>query len=78
MKYPYHFYTYGSRVKGTAKKYSDLDLCYKEEIDCYEVEEVKDKLEKSDLSFIVKVVGWNNIRHFFQKSIEKDLTLVIK
>ncbi|CAI2163584.1 2059_t:CDS:10 [Funneliformis geosporum] len=27
-KYPYHFYAYGSRVKGTARKYSDLDLCY--------------------------------------------------
>ena len=31
-KYPYKFYAYGSRVKGTAKKYSDLDLCYQEEI----------------------------------------------
>ena len=31
-KYPYQFYAYGSRVKGKSKKYSDLDLCYREEI----------------------------------------------
>jgi len=31
-KYPYKFYAYGSRVKGTARKYSDLDLCYKGDI----------------------------------------------
>ncbi|CAI2183034.1 2347_t:CDS:10 [Funneliformis geosporum] len=31
-KYPYHFYAYGSRVKGTARKFSDLDICYQEEI----------------------------------------------
>jgi uncharacterized protein len=31
-KYPYKFYAYGSRVKGTARKYSDLDLCFQEDI----------------------------------------------
>ena len=31
-KYPYSFYAYGSRVKGKAEKYSDLDLCYQTEI----------------------------------------------
>ena len=31
-KYPYQFYAFGSRVKGKQKKYSDLDLCYKDAI----------------------------------------------
>jgi len=31
-KYPHKFYAYGSRAKGTAKKYSDLDLCFREKI----------------------------------------------
>ena len=31
-KYPYQFYTYGSRVKGTARQFSDLDLCYLEKV----------------------------------------------
>jgi uncharacterized protein len=31
-KYPYKFYAYGSRTKNQAQEYSDLDLCYQEEI----------------------------------------------
>jgi len=31
-KYPYSFYAYGSRVKGTAHRFSDLDICYQEEM----------------------------------------------
>ncbi len=31
-KYSRKFYVYGSRVKGTAGKYSDLDLCFQEKI----------------------------------------------
>jgi uncharacterized protein len=57
QKYPYKFYAYGSRVKGTAKKYSDLDLCYQDDIAGYEVEEIKEQLEKSDLSFVVELVS---------------------
>jgi len=57
QKYPYKFYAYGSRVKGTARKYSDLDLCYQEDIAGYEVEEIKEQLEKSDLSFVVELVN---------------------
>lgn len=56
-KYPYRFFAYGSRVKGTAKKYSDLDLCYQDDIAGYKVEEIKELLEKSDLSFIVELVS---------------------
>lgn len=55
-KYPYQFYAYGSRVKGKAKKYSDLDLCYRENIPSYKVVELEEELENSDLSFIVELV----------------------
>ena len=40
-KYPYKFYAYGSRVKGTARKFSDLDLCYQAEIPSCDVTEIK-------------------------------------
>jgi predicted nucleotidyltransferase len=30
--YPYDFYVFGSRVKGTHRKLSDLDLCIKTSI----------------------------------------------
>ena len=56
-KYPYHFYAYGSRVKGTARKYSDLDLCYQEEIPSYVLVKIENELEESDLPFIVELVN---------------------
>ena len=56
-KYPCHFYAYGSRVKGTARKYSDLDLCYQENIPSYKVVELEEELEKSDLPFMVELVS---------------------
>ena len=56
-KYPYSFYAYGSRVKGTARKYSDLDLCYQENIPNYKVVEIEEELENSDLPFVVELVN---------------------
>jgi uncharacterized protein len=56
-KYPYKFYAYGSRVKGTARKFSDLDLCYQENIPDSLVFEIKDELTESNLPFIVELVN---------------------
>jgi len=56
-KYPYHFYAYGSRVKGTNRKFSDLDVCYQEEIPSYKLVEIEEELENSDLPFIVELVS---------------------
>ena len=56
-KYPYKFYAYGSRVKGTARKFSDLDLCYQENIPSYKVVEIEGKLEESDLPFRIELVN---------------------
>ncbi|RHZ35268.1 nucleotidyltransferase family protein [endosymbiont GvMRE of Glomus versiforme] len=72
-KYPYRFYAYGSRTKGTARKYSDLDLCYQEEIPSYVLIEIKKDLEESNLPFIVELVNWKYMRPTFQKMIKKDL-----
>src|SRR3954453_17546220 len=75
-KYPYHFYAYGSRAKGTARKFSDLDLCYQGNIPSYKVVEIEEKLENSDLPFMVELVSWDNISSIRQKNIQKDLTLI--
>jgi uncharacterized protein len=56
-KYPYTFYAYGSRVKGTAQKFSDLDLCYREEIPLSVLGEIREELENSGLPFIVELVN---------------------
>jgi len=74
-KYPYHFYAYGSRVKGTARKYSDLDLCYYD-IPDLTVGDIREELEKSDLPFMVELVNWKRMRPAFQKMIKKDLVLI--
>ena len=72
-KYPYNFYAYGSRVTGKNRKYSDLDLCYKEEIPTKIILDIKEELEESDIPFRVDLVYWDDMPEGFQKLIEKDL-----
>lgn len=75
-KHPYQFYAYGSRVKGTAREFSDLDLCYYDDIDHKIIFEIKEELEESNLPFVVELVKWSNMRPFFQKNIKKDLVKI--
>ncbi|CAG8576920.1 3639_t:CDS:2, partial [Scutellospora calospora] len=56
-KHPYQFYAYGSRVKGTTHRTSDLDLCYQEDIPDSLVFEIKDEFTESNLPFIVELVN---------------------
>ena len=73
-KYPYQFYAYGSRVKNQAKKYSDLDLCYQEQIPWNILSRIKGELEGSNLPFKVDLVYWEWMSPEFQKLISQDLT----
>lgn len=72
-KYPYQFYAFGSRVKGKQKKYSDLDLCYKDNIPDAVITKIYEDFEMSDLPFKVELLSWHRCDPDFQKSIEKDL-----
>jgi len=72
-KYPYTFYAYGSRVRGEAKKYSDLDLCYREEIPWNVLSHIQEDLEESDLPFKVDLVFWELMGSEFQELIKDDL-----
>jgi len=56
-KYPYRFYAYGSRAKKTARKFSDLDLCYQEEIPLSVISQLREELEESNLPFAVDLVN---------------------
>ena len=73
QKYPYRFYAYGSRAKGKNRKYSDLDLCYKDDIPTKVILDIQEELEESDLPFRVDLVFWESMSSGFQKLIEKDL-----
>ena len=72
-KYTYVFYAYGSRVKGTAKKYSDLDLCYQKEIPLSVISQLREEFTESNLPFEVELVAWKHMRPTFQELISKDL-----
>ena len=72
-KYPYTFYAYGSRVKGTGRKYSDLDLCYREEIPWNVLSHIQEDLEESDLPFKVDLIFWELMGSEFQELIKDDL-----
>ena len=76
-KHPYAFYVYGSRAKEKARKNSDLDLCYKEEIPGKVIFKIKEELEESDLPFKVDIVSWERMSPTFQKLIEKNLKPIV-
>jgi predicted nucleotidyltransferase len=73
MKYPVTFYAFGSRVKGTARPLSDLDLCIKDPIHKSVLVKILEEFEESDLPFKVDIILWSEISENFQKQIEKDL-----
>lgn len=75
-KYPYTFYAYGSRTKGNARKFSDLDLCYQENIPRQVIYQIQEELEESNLPFIVELVNWKHMRTEFREFIRSDLTLI--
>ena len=63
---------FGSRIKGTSKRFSDLDLCLKAPISDYEYELLKEAFEKSDLPFKVDLVDYSKIDGSFKKIIDQE------
>jgi predicted nucleotidyltransferase len=63
---------FGSRIQGTAKPWSDLDLAIKAEsaLDWKLLAEIKDAFQESELPFRVDVMDWNDITDAFRKAIE--------
>ncbi|MCE5319391.1 MAG: nucleotidyltransferase domain-containing protein [Parachlamydia sp.] len=72
--YPFHFYAFGSRVKGTNKTFSDLDICSMDDIPELTKFYLKEAFEDSNLPFKVDILEWNKISKDFQNIIKQDLT----
>lgn len=72
-KYPYQFYAFGSRVKGTHRKLSDLDLCYKNNIPLRELRKISDEFSDSDLPFKIDIVNFNRCSPEFKALIQKEM-----
>lgn len=69
---------FGSRIKGTAAKYSDLDLvCVGEEKLAFRaLSKISDAFEESDLPFRVDILDWNAITPEFQKIIGNSYEVI--
>lgn len=77
-KYPYEFYVFGSRIKGKAEKFSDLDLAYKEDIAIQDLSDLREKLEESDLPFHVDLINLNEVSNDFAELVRRDMQLFPK
>ena len=66
---------FGSRVAGTAKHYSDLDLALigHREIDWDTLRQLREAFEESDLPFRVDVIDWHAISEGFRKGSRAGL-----
>ena len=72
-RFPYTFYLFGSRAKGTARRLSDLDICFFEEIPESSLLTLEDNFENSELPFTVDIVNWKRCSFEFKAVIKKDL-----
>ncbi|MBS0186193.1 MAG: nucleotidyltransferase domain-containing protein [Proteobacteria bacterium] len=72
-RYPYNFYAFGSRVNGNPRRFSDLDICFMDNILWNIRAHLDEDFEESDLPFKVDVVAWQSCSKDFQQAIQKDL-----
>jgi uncharacterized protein len=61
------FYAFGSRVNGTNKKYSDLDICSQGKLERKSVLKLKDDFYESDLPFKVDFLAKDDLLKIYGK-----------
>jgi type I restriction enzyme S subunit len=69
---------FGSRVNGTAKKSSDLDLVIvgTNKLDFKTLGNLRELFMASDLPFSVDILDWHSLAESFRKNIEKDFLVL--
>ena len=69
---------FGSRVKGGAKKYSDIDLAIvgKNALDRSRLNRLEEAFENSDLPIRVDILDWHAISQSFQQLIERQFEVI--
>ena len=68
---------YGSRVKGSNKQYSDLDVCLKDSITDYGYELLVEAFENSDLPFKIDLSEYQKLSDDFKKVIDANSILLV-
>jgi len=66
-------FIYGSRVQGKARKYSDVDIALKGEIEFKDLLKVKALFEDSTFPYKVDIVDLDNLKPDFLNIIKNDL-----
>ncbi len=71
---------FGSRIYGTARKFSDIDIALigPEKIEWREIENLKDVFAESDLPMIVDIVDFNSVSKSFKMIINKNYEVIKK
>ncbi|MCM1265624.1 MAG: nucleotidyltransferase domain-containing protein [Candidatus Gastranaerophilales bacterium] len=70
-------YIFGSRVKNTAKKYSDIDIALKcKNLTPENLLKIQAEFENSTLPYEVDVIDLNSVSETFKKHIIRDLTKI--
>ncbi len=71
-------WAFGSRIKGTAKKTSDLDLCImgSEKLSFEMLSKLRDAFSLSIIPYKVDVVDWHNLTETFQQIIAEQYVII--
>ncbi|OEJ13151.1 DNA polymerase subunit beta [Brachyspira hampsonii] len=71
-------YLFGSRVKGTNKKFSDIDIVIDINIklSLNEISRIKDDFEESDLIYSADIIDYNAIDDSFKIIIDNEKVLI--
>ncbi len=69
---------FGSRVNGTARPYSDLDLVLisRDALPLTTLGNLKDAFAESNLPFQVDVIDWNTTAESFRRVIERGFEVI--
>lgn len=67
-------FAFGSRVKGTSKKYSDLDLALDtgEPISLSIITKIKSSLSETDIPFLIDIIDYRSIDKDFKSLIDEQ------
>jgi predicted nucleotidyltransferase len=71
---------YGSRVRGTARRHSDLDLAIigKTALEEWKIDVLKEAFAESDLPIMVDVLDWHTISESFRQVIAEQSEVLLK
>jgi uncharacterized protein len=76
----FEVWAFGSRVKGTAKITSDIDLVVvsKEKLEFGKIDIVKEEFMESNISIRVDLLDWNLLDENFKKIIKNNYFVIKK